>query len=478
MKSSPRPPQLDAEPAAAMRSSLLSDVRQLGRVLSLRVPQPQSFSPAPGKLIVPVVLYFVLALAAAMVVKGTSGSVYYQEALHLLPFGEILLVAVLVAAVGGFGNRQGGRLLLVLVWLLALAPVAELYSYTVWEEVESAFDNELPAYAIALVLHGWLALAGAMFVAHALRIRRQAVAMPWFWCRGGAAFVLAGVLLFAVLAASNPFYVWAVESTVADLDYEADSSRVWLKIDEKLLYAQPRLLAEKLASIAPGTPGKAEIFFLGAGGSEQGVFMREVITVEDLFRERYATAGHSLILVNNAATAERLPFANLESLRQALGRVGAQMNGEEDLLFLFLTSHGSKEHALSFSLHPFGFADLDPPGLRAMLDEAGIARRVVVVSACYSGGFIPALADEHTLVITASAADRNSFGCNDSNELTDFGRAYFDEALRQTRSFTAAFARAQARVAEREAEADLTPSLPQMAGGEALAAQLADFARE
>jgi hypothetical protein len=282
----------------------------------------------------------------------------------------------------------------------------------------------------------------------------------------------------AVFVYSDPLLVWVPQSSVAEIDGEDDDSETWLEIDETVLYGQPRLLAEKLATIAPGTPGKAEIFFLGAGGSEEGVFMREAITVEDLFRERYATAGHSLILVNNAATAGRIPFANRESLRQALVRIGEQMNGEEDLLFLFLTSHGSQDHQFSLNLFPFGFNDLDPSGLRAMLDEAGIARRVVVVSACYSGGFVPALADEHTLVITASAADRNSFGCNDTNELTDFGRAYFDEALRQTRSFTDAFSRAQTLVSEREAEAKLTPSLPQMAGGEALAAQLADFARE
>jgi hypothetical protein len=467
--------QLDAETATA-QSSLLTDLRQLGRVLVLRSSRPDSFSPEPGKLLVPMLLYFLLALAVAMVLKGASGSVNDQLPFHLAPFGEILCAAVLVAAVGGFDRRQGGRLLLVFVWLLALVPLAELYSRTVWPKVETAFDDEELAYAIDMVLHFWLALAGMVFVIRAVFSRSQRGVLVWIGRCG--AIVLAGVSLLGVFAFAAPLLVWEAEIPAAEIDAENDASHTWLEIDEKLLYAQPRLLAEKLDTIAPGTPGKAEIFFLGAGGSEEGVFMREAITVEALFRERYDTSGHSLILVNNAATAERLPFANRESLRQALVRIGAQMNGEEDLLFLFLTSHGSKDHEFSFYLYPFGFADLDPPGLRALLDEAGIARRVVVVSACYSGGFIPALADEHTLVITASAADRNSFGCNDTNELTDFGRAYFDQALRQTRSFTAAFALAQTLVAGREAEAKLTPSLPQMAGGEALEAQLAGFARE
>ena len=185
-----------------------------------------------------------------------------------------------------------------------------------------------------------------------------------------------------------------------------------------------------------------------------------------------------MILVNNPATAHRFPFANHESLSRALSRIGKQMNAEEDLLFLFLTSHGLANHRFSIKLSPFGFSDITPQMLAKALDDAGIKRRVVVVSACYSGGFIPALANDHTLVITAASADRNSFGCNDTNDLTDFGRAYFEEALLETRSFTEAFERAKAIISAREMTDGSTPSNPQIAGGESLRDQLEWFARE
>jgi hypothetical protein len=154
------------------------------------------------------------------------------------------------------------------------------------------------------------------------------------------------------------------------------------------------------------------------------------------------------------------------------------MNGEEDLLFLFMTSHGLADHRFSIKLPPLGFPDITPQMLRKALDDAGIARRVVVVSACYSGNFISALADENTLVITAASADSASFGCDDTNDLTDFGRAYFDEALRETRSFIEAFERARAIIASREAASGFTSSDPQIAGGESLRNQLEWFARE
>jgi hypothetical protein len=267
-------------------------------------------------------------------------------------------------------------------------------------------------------------------------------------------------------------YLWYVA-----VEEGGDRTKPRIELNEEILYGQPRLLEESLQTIRPGRSGLAEIFFLGVGGyGQQNVFLRETRSVQQLFDERFDTRGHSLILVNNQDTARELPAANLESLRRALRRMGEQMNGEEDLLFLFLTSHGSREPRFSLSLWPFQFTDLAPDALRQALDEAGIRRRVVVISSCYSGGFIPALRDEHTLVISASAADRNSFGCADGNEFTDFGRAYFDEALRQTRSFTEAFAIASARIAAREKSEGRTESQPQMQGGAGLKAQLENFA--
>ena len=85
-----------------------------------------------------------------------------------------------------------------------------------------------------------------------------------------------------------------------------------------------------------------------------------------------------------------------------------------------------------------------------MLDDAGIKWRIIVVSACYSGGFIDPLKDEHTLIMTASAANRTSFGCGNGSEATYFGDALFQHALRFEDSFVKAFQHARERIAERE----------------------------
>ena len=109
------------------------------------------------------------------------------------------------------------------------------------------------------------------------------------------------------------------------------------------------------------------------------------------------------------------------------------------------------------------------------LDEAGIRWRVIVVSACYSGGFIPPLRDPHTLVITAAAADLQSFGCGAGSEFTAFGDAYFRKALPEKRDFVAAFHRAAELLEEQEEREGRDPSKPQIFVGEAMRAKLAEW---
>jgi hypothetical protein len=100
---------------------------------------------------------------------------------------------------------------------------------------------------------------------------------------------------------------------------------------------------------------------------------------------------------------------------------------------------------------------------------------VIVVSACYAGGFIEPLRDDNSVVITAAAADRTSFGCESGRDFTYFGEAYFREALAKTRSFVAAFDLAKESVARKEAGEKLAPSEPQMWVGRAIAARLKAF---
>jgi hypothetical protein len=262
-------------------------------------------------------------------------------------------------------------------------------------------------------------------------------------------------------------------------DAQATSAEEDKGLDEDVFYNQPAILQRELAAVRIGRRGIIDVYFVGVGGhAYQDVFMKEVNAVSGLFRERFGSTGKTIRLINNPKTLADLPIATTTSLRAALKRVAAVMDRDEDVLFLFLTSHGSESHRFSLDLSSLKFHELNPVTLRILLDESGIRNRVVVVSACYSGGFIDPLKNENTLVISASAADKNSFGCSSEADWTYFGKAYFDEALRNTYSFVEAFEIAKPVIAEREKKEGYQPSEPQIALGESLKPTLAKLQQQ
>src|SRR5262249_44973331 len=184
--------------------------------------------------------------------------------------------------------------------------------------------------------------------------------------------------------------------------------------------------------------------------------------------ERFATGGRSIALASSNNALEELPIASVTNLGRALERVGRAMNADEDVLVLYITAHGDRDHRLSASQPPLELAPLTPTALARMLHDSGIKWRVVVVSACYSGGFVEPLRDDNTIVITASAADRTSFGCEGGRDFTYFGEAFFRDALAKTASFTDAFEIARQIVTQREIAEHLPESAPQIAVGRSI----------
>jgi hypothetical protein len=222
---------------------------------------------------------------------------------------------------------------------------------------------------------------------------------------------------------------------------------------ESALYGQKALLDQALASLKPGRAGKIDLYLLTvAGDGSQEVFRREVEFVQKAFAERFGTEGRALALINSRNTLSSAPMATMTSIRAALQAMAARMDREEDILFMFLTSHGSPDHQLTLDQVGMDLRALPAAELGRLLRESGIRWKVVVVSACYSGGFVDALQDGHTLVITAARRDRTSFGCADENDFTYFGRAFFKEALPEAQSFQQAFKKAATLVSEWEAK--------------------------
>lgn len=249
-------------------------------------------------------------------------------------------------------------------------------------------------------------------------------------------------------------------------------------VSEEILHLQPRLVRQTFDAIAQHRPGVADLYFIGfAPYAREDVFMKESEVIRALMDERFDTRDRSLLLVNNDKTLRRHPLATVTNLRAALQRVAQRIDPDEDVMMVYLTSHGGEDHRLAASYWPLRLAQIDPLLLKELLDEAGIRWRVIVVSACYSGGFVEPLRGPTTLVMTAADATRTSFGCGAESDFTYFAKALFDEQLRATRSFEQAFLRAVPAIREREQDQGEEFSNPQIAMGEAMRAKLADIER-
>jgi hypothetical protein len=226
------------------------------------------------------------------------------------------------------------------------------------------------------------------------------------------------------------------------------------------LLAQGRLLDDALSSVPASTPA-VELYTLTLGGDgKQSVFLRESDYVSNMLSSRFGAFGQ-IRLVNHRDHLVDRPMATRENLRRAAATL-AERSGPEDLIFIYMTSHGTSEHELVLDQPRMELSDLPADELAAVLSPLKNRDKIIVISSCYSGGFIPALKDERTLIMTASRADRVSFGCSEEANFTYFGDALFAQALNQTDDLEQAFKLAKATVAERELADSFEASEPQI----------------
>ena len=259
-------------------------------------------------------------------------------------------------------------------------------------------------------------------------------------------------------------------------DNDDDNAPAWpdeAGTPEQVMYAQGKRMDEAISKLTPRTPGKVNLYVVAfAGDGSENVFRNEAEYVEKQFAERFDAGGHTLVLINNPATLTQRPIASLSNLETAIDAVAAKMKTDEDVLLLFITSHGSAEHELAVDLDPLPLDLIAPEDLADLLAGSTIRNKVIVLSACYSGGFIDALKGPSTMVITASRADRPSFGCGTKSDITDFGRAFFVNGLNHSDTFDGAFAEARKLVNDWETKAGQEHSDPQISKAPQIEAQL------
>jgi hypothetical protein len=367
---------------------------------------------------------------------------------YMLPF---LLAAWLASRL----TRPRVRFRNILFLLAVAGPViigaAFLLAHDVPRNLVTAVAVAFVVYLIVYLEVGLRALAG----------RRQSAAV---------AAIIAITLLFVSVNSAFYFYptLWS------DPEPDTTDSESQVEKAEDLLITQGPRIETEVSRVAASEAGHPGVYFVGfAGVGRQKVFSDEIKLAARRISDRYDAEHRTVLLLNDRRDVDSHPIATVEGLKLALKDVAGKMDVEQDVLFLSLASHGSEDPSLSVSNIGVSLRDLSGADLADALRASGIKWKVIVISACHAGAFIDALRDDNSIILTAAAADRTSFGCSDDRELTYFGEAFYRDALPQSATLQDAFSRAKADIASREEREHVRASNPQAFFGKAMEAKLA-----
>jgi hypothetical protein len=234
-----------------------------------------------------------------------------------------------------------------------------------------------------------------------------------------------------------------------------------------------RKLDRALHALAPQRAGIVDAYVISIALDSDPVFGREARVAGDVLQRRYDAARRTIVLAGSDGSApSALPRGSPGTLAIALARIAELMDRNEDVVVLYTTSHGAP-FGLFYNDGDSGSGAVSPNRLKAMLDGLGLRNRLLILSACYSGIFVPALQTDTTAILTAASHDRTSFGCRAENDWTFFGDAMINQALRKAQPLAAAFAEANGLVGGWETRFQVRPSQPQVSIGAGTARWLA-----
>jgi len=229
--------------------------------------------------------------------------------------------------------------------------------------------------------------------------------------------------------------------------------------------AQPVLISKCLALIPARATDHPNIYTVAISPhGTQNLFSREArLALQRLGANYGGTAQRGVLLSNAPVDYTLVPLATTDNMTQVMGAIGrSTQTSPDDMLIVYLVSHGGPDAALQSALPgniPIIAVSADT--LADALERSNIRRRVIIISACFSGSWIPRLANDDTIIITAASASRTSFGCAEDRPLTYFGDAFLNGPFSRGASLAESFEGARRTVTQWERDEKLLNSDPQ-----------------
>jgi hypothetical protein len=216
---------------------------------------------------------------------------------------------------------------------------------------------------------------------------------------------------------------------------------------DELLTAQ----MDKIEKVLEKTPqGERTLIYIGSAQNSQSLaFQRDVLLVQKKLLAAN-TNTQSIILSNELETSKlTYPFATLHTLTQTFDRVAAWSKKYPLTLVLLISTHGNVD-VLSSNVANEYYTPIQTRHLQPWLDRLGDTPTAIILSACFSGSFLPALAAPNRLIFTAAAADRNSFGCDYHEDNTYFISEFFGVSFAPEKTWQENFDMTKVGVGQRE----------------------------
>ena len=233
-----------------------------------------------------------------------------------------------------------------------------------------------------------------------------------------------------------------------------------------------RRLSQALGEMKPHRPGVVDAFVIVASLDSDPVFGREAREAARVLAARFDAGGRTIVLAEDEGADRADAAGTPPNLALALARAATLMDQKEDVLVLYTTSHGTPRAGLNYKHAIYGTGIVTPDQLAAMLGAQAPQNRLIILQACFSGQFIPALAAPRTVLATAASSMHSSFGCTADNDWTFFGHALINQAMRRPDSFVRQFRRAVVTIIGWEQKLGIEPSNPQINVGSETAAWL------
>lgn len=376
------------------------------------------------------------------IIYGTQG--YPLESSWYNFYGEltlfILLSSYLTAALL---NNQYKTLNVAIMFLCGLLVI--YIPYVILFSIPELYISD----DINTLIERIMALWSFMIAFRIIKINFESSFNAQFWC--------ALLCALSVFTLNSNVYMGNFYDIYYNYKNDEPASEFEKLTDEEVFEMQHDLLARAISEITPSKKGIVDLYGVSfASHGYQDLFLREARFAAERIREMLK-ADNVISLINNEEVFFDIPMANSTNLRKTLVDIGNKMQPQEDILLLYLTSHGGKDAKLTVNIGGgHRMLSLSAELLTDMLKESGIKNKIIIISACYSGSFIEHIKDENSLIITAASKDNTSFGCSDDEEMTYFADAYFRQGLSETTALDKAFFSAKKYVTEREARENVS----------------------